>query len=130
MLIYLCRYIYGCVLSHVQLCDPMDCVTHWASLSMGMLQARILECVAMLSSRVSSQPRSPTWQADSLPSDLPGKPKNTEVSSLALLQEIFQIQELNWGLLICRWILYYLGEGNGNPLQYSCLENPMDGGAW
>ena len=22
-----------------------------------------------------------------------------------------------------------LGEGNGNPLQYSCLENPMDGGA-
>ena len=24
----------------------------------------------------------------------------------------------------------YFGEGNGNPLQYSCLENPMDGGAW
>ena len=22
------------------------------------------------------------------------------------------------------------GEGNGNPLQHSCLENPMDGGAW
>ena len=22
------------------------------------------------------------------------------------------------------------GEGNGNPLQYCCLENPMDGGAW
>ena len=22
------------------------------------------------------------------------------------------------------------GEGNGNPLQYSCLEYPMDGGAW
>ena len=22
------------------------------------------------------------------------------------------------------------GESNGNPLQYSCLENPMDGGAW
>ena len=22
------------------------------------------------------------------------------------------------------------GEGNGNPIQYSCLENPMDGGAW
>ena len=25
--------------------------------------------------------------------------------------------------------VYYFGEGNGNPLQYSCLENPMDGGA-
>ena len=24
----------------------------------------------------------------------------------------------------------YPGEGNGNPLQYSSLENPMDGGAW
>ena len=23
-----------------------------------------------------------------------------------------------------------LGEGNGSPVQYSCLENPMDGGAW
>ena len=25
---------------------------------------------------------------------------------------------------------HYCGEGNGNPLQYSCLENPMGGGAW
>ena len=24
----------------------------------------------------------------------------------------------------------FFGEGNGNPLQYSCLENPMDRGAW
>ena len=23
-----------------------------------------------------------------------------------------------------------LGDGNGNPLQYSCMENSMDGGAW
>ena len=26
--------------------------------------------------------------------------------------------------------LVHFGEGNGTPLQYSCLENPMDGGAW
>ena len=25
---------------------------------------------------------------------------------------------------------YNLGAGNGTPLQYSCMENPMDGGAW
>ena len=25
---------------------------------------------------------------------------------------------------------FIIGEGNGNPLQYSCLENPMDRGAW
>ena len=27
-------------------------------------------------------------------------------------------------------VLSNYGEGNGTPLQYSCLENPMDGGAW
>ena len=27
------------------------------------------------------------------------------------------------------WV-YLLGEGSGHPLQYSCLENPMDEGAW
>ena len=34
----------------------------------------------------------------------------------------------------CCWIWYrlcsYNGEGNGTPLQHSCLESPMDGGAW
>ena len=25
---------------------------------------------------------------------------------------------------------HFIGEGNGTPLQYSCLANPMDGGAW
>ena len=28
------------------------------------------------------------------------------------------------------YIGVFFGEGNGNPLQYSCLENLMDGGAW
>ena len=28
------------------------------------------------------------------------------------------------------WVGKIPGEGNGNPLQYSCLENSMDGGAW
>ena len=28
------------------------------------------------------------------------------------------------------WVGKFPGEGNGNPLQYSCLENPMDSGAW
>ena len=28
------------------------------------------------------------------------------------------------------WVGKIPGEGSGNPLQYSCLENPMDGGAW
>ena len=29
-----------------------------------------------------------------------------------------------------RMFINVVGEGNGTPLQYSCLENPMDGGAW
>ena len=31
---------------------------------------------------------------------------------------------------IIAFLVSRLGEGNGTPLQYSCLENPMDGGAW
>ena len=36
------------------------------------------------------------------------KPKNTGVGSLSFLQQIFQTQELNQGLLHCKWILYQL----------------------
>ena len=31
---------------------------------------------------------------------------------------------------IWQYVETLFGEGNGTPLQYSCLENPMDGGAW
>ena len=33
-------------------------------------------------------------------------------------------------LVVCFLLPLKRGEGNGTPLQYSCLENPMDGGAW
>ena len=45
---------------------------------------------------------SPTLQADSLPAEPQGKPKNTGVGSLSLLQRIFPAQESNRGLLHCR----------------------------
>ena len=61
------------------------------------------------------KPRSPALQADSLPSEPPGKPKNTGVGSLSLLQGIFLTQELNLGLLHCRWILYELSY-QGSPV--------------
>ena len=54
------------------------------------------------------KPRSPTLQTDSLPAEPQGKPKHTEVGSLSFLQGIFPTQELNQGLLHCRWILYQL----------------------
>ena len=56
---------------------------------------------------------------------------------------IFRARVLEWGavtfpvpplreLVIAFYVCIdlNLGEGNGIPLQYSCLENPMDGGAW
>ena len=51
------------------------------------------------------EPGSPALQADSLPTKLQGKPVYSSLTNS-------------------------FGEGNGTPLQYSCLENPMDGGAW
>ena len=52
--------------------------------------------------------RSPTSQADSLQAEPPGKLTDTGVGILPLLQGIFPTQELNQGLLHCRWILYQL----------------------
>ena len=72
----------------------------------GVLQARILEWVPFQGDlpNPGMEPRSPTLQADSLPAEPPGKPKNTGVGSLSLLQGISPTQ----GLLPCRRILYQL----------------------
>ena len=61
------------------------------------------------------EPRSPALQADSLPSEPPGKPKNTEVGSLSLLQGNFPTPESNQGLLHCRQILYQLSYQGSPP---------------
>ena len=75
-----------------------------------ILQARILEWVE---GRFPSpgdllepgmEPRSPTLQVDSLLAEPQGKPKNTKVGSLTLLQQIFLTQESNQVLLHYRWI--------------------------
>ena len=84
--------------------DPMDYTVH------GIVQARMLERVAFPFSRDlpnrGIEPRSPALQADSFQGEPQGKPKNTGVGSLSLLQRIFPTQESNQGLLHCRWILY------------------------
>ena len=77
-----------------------------------ILQARILEWIAFPFSRGSSNPgivpRSPALQADSLPAETQGKPKNTGVDSLSLLQGIFSTQESNPSFPHFRQILYQL----------------------
>ena len=59
--------------------------------------------------------RSSTSQAGSLPSEPPEKPKNNGVGGLSLFQGIFLTQQMNQGLLHCRWILYQMSY-QGNPL--------------
>ena len=54
------------------------------------------------------EPRSPALWADSLPAKSQGKPKNTGVGNVYLLQRIFPTQGSNHGLLHCRQILYQL----------------------
>ena len=106
----------------------------------GLLQARILEWVAISFFRGFSQPRD--W---------------TQVSCIA--GRFFNIWATREAIEVCNSIVHYMGflgeasdkepacqcrrlrgpipgsgrspgGGNGNPLQYSCLENPMDRGAW
>ena len=98
-----------------------SCPTLWGSMDHtvnGILQYRILEWVAIPSSRGSSQPRDWTqvswFHVDSLPAEPQGKLKNTEVGNLSLFQWIFQTQKLNQHLMYCRWIFY----------QLSCQRNP------
>ena len=92
--------------SHPTLCKPMDYTVR------GILQARIPEWVAFPFSRGSSQPRNRTQVCHIAGAiftvELQRKPKNTGVGSLFLLQWIFPTQDLNWGLLHCRQILYQL----------------------
>ena len=113
--------------SCLTLCDPMDCSPPGSSIC-GILQVRILEWVAISFSRgfpnPGIEPRSPTLQTDSLPAESQGKPKNTGVGSLSLLQQIIPNQESNQGLLHCRWILYQLSyQGSPNALWISINSN-------
>ena len=88
------------------LCGPMDYIVY------GILKARVLEWYPFPSPgdlpNPGIEPRSPSLQVDSLAAEPPGKPKNTGEGSLSLLQRIFPAQDLNWGLLRCRQILYQL----------------------
>ena len=51
--------------------------------------------------------------------------RNVSSQCLKLMHE-----KINQYILKLRRYSLEIGEGNGTPLQYSCLENPMDGGAW
>ena len=106
------------------------------------------------------KPRSLALQADSLPAEPQGKPRiQLTWLFLVNIRSLFRRRQWHptpvllpgkshgWRSLVgCRlwgptesdtterlhfhFSLSCIGEGNGNPLQCSCLENPWDGGAW
>jgi len=136
------------VKSCLTLCDPMDCSLSGSSIR-GILQARILEWVAISFSRGSSQPRDRTpvsliaggcftiWAAREAPSS---RERHTYVQK-SIPKILFGHAGGSSGkesACQCKKLKRYefdlredcLKEKNGNPLQYSCLKNPMDRGAW
>ena len=95
-------------------------VTPWTDLPgssvHGMFQERVLEWGAIVFSKIHL------------------------TSFILQVREKFQVTvEVKVKIEGCTWfhqvfrfgiVIDFQGEGNGTPLQYSCLENPMDGGAW
>ena len=54
---------------------------------------------------------------------------NLDLTGLKKKLYFYYISIYNTTKIILNYLSLY-GEGNGNPLQYSCLENCIDGGAW
>ena len=105
---YLQQLEYGVKVTQscLTLCKPMNYTIH------GIFQARYwsgqpFPSPGDLPNR-GIKPRTPALRANSLPSEPPGKPKNTGLGSLSVLQGKFLTQESNQDLLHCRWILYHL----------------------
>ena len=151
MYIYLQTFIHTYMMlllscfSHVWLCNPMHCSPPGYSVH-GILEARVLEWAVILPSRGSSWRRDRTWASciagrfftteplgkstyihtyihthththtyDSPSAEVKNLPANAgDVSNAGSTPRSGRPS----------------GEGTGNPLQYSCLENPMDRGAW
>ena len=93
----------GKLLSRVWLCNPMDCSLPGFSVHR-IFQARVLEWVAISFFRGSSRPRSPALQADSLPTELWGKPRTLLLLAM-LLRFSFWFFALVSGQA-CLWFVY------------------------
>ena len=136
----------------MSLCGPIDCGPPGSSVH-GIFQEKILELVAISYSRGSSWLRNQTHIScvscsDSLPLTPPGKyiyvcmekamaPHSSTLAwKIPWTEEPGRLQSMGSQRVRHDWATYFhfshpcTGEGNGNPLQCSCLENPRDGRAW
>ena len=102
------------------LCDPMDSSPPGFSVHR-ILQARILEWVAISFSR-SAFYRSWSW------------PWKWHWGFCEEAKKFWLVLLIIYNILLISTEICHIAEefggGNGNPLQYSCLENPVDRGAW
>ena len=92
-------------------CDPTDCSSPGCSVhadSTGKNTGVGFHALLQDLPHPGTEPGSSALQVDPLPSEPPGKPKNTGVGSLSLLQGVFLTQKSNQGLPHCRQILYQL----------------------
>ena len=118
--------VLSCSVMSLTLCNPLDCRPSRILCPWGLSRQEYwsgLPCPPPgILPNPGIKPRSLALQADSLPTEPPGKPRNTGVGSLTLLQGIFPTQESNWGLLHCRRILYHLSH-QGRPTYITTLQS-------
>ena len=145
-------------LSHVQLSVILGTAVHKAALSMALPRQEYQEWVATPSSTWCSRPRDWTWLscidrqipyhwAIRVLTRLSVNLSSCSFFSMCLICSLYPFSAFLWTeyLLIASYLHYqllkiplcfllialgFIGEGNGTPLQYSCLEKPMDWGAW
>ena len=111
--IYICMLFVVTSLRLVRpFCNPMNFSLPESSVH-GIFQARLVELIAISYSRVSSPPKD--WICISYVSCIAGRFLTTGPPGKPYMHAYSCLLE---------------GEGNGKPLQYSCLGNPMDREAW
>ena len=119
---------------HFQLFVTPWTVAHQAPLSIGFSRQEYQSgCHALLQGNLPNpgiKPRSPTLQVDSLPTEPPGKPKNTGMGSLSLLQRIFATQEWRWCLLHCRRIFFQASYRGSPPNSISGTKPRLLAASW
>ena len=105
---------------HAQVCLTLWTGAHQAPLSTGFSRQEYWSGLLYLSPGdlpdSGIKPVSLALAGEFFTAEPPEKPKNTGVGSLSLLQRMFLTQELNQGLLHCRWILSLPTELSGKPL--------------
>ena len=116
---FCCEVTQSCL----TLCDPMDQSLPGSSVH-GIFQARLLEWAAISQIRHNYTYTTSFLSLSVLPLSHPSK-----LSQRAKLGTLCYIATSHL-LSISHTVVYIFGEGNGTPLQDSCLENPMARGAW